>query len=43
MISCHEKKTEDAPWILDRFDDIKILRYEVPGFAELPLREKELI
>lgn len=29
MISCHEKKTEDAPWILDRFDDIKILRYEV--------------
>ena len=37
------KKTEDAPWILDRFDDIKILRYEVPGFAELPLREKELI
>ena len=42
-ISCHEKKTEDAPWILDRFDDIKILRYEVPGFAELPLREKELI
>ena len=43
MISCYEKKTEDAPWILDRFDDIKILRYEVPGFAELPLREKELI
>ena len=43
MISCHEKKTEDAPWILDRFDDIKILRYEVSGFAELPLREKELI
>lgn len=43
MISCHEKKTEDAPWILDRFDDIKILRYEVPGFAELPPREKELI
>lgn len=42
-VSCHEKKTEDAPWILDRFDDIKILRYEVPGFAELPLREKELI
>ena len=29
--------------ILDRFDDIKILRYEVSGFAELPLREKELI
>lgn len=43
MISCYEKKTEDAPWILDRFDDIKILRYEVPGFAELPLQEKELI
>lgn len=44
MISCHqEKEAADAPWILDRFDDVKVLRYEVPGFAELPLEEKELI
>lgn len=44
MISCQEKEAQtEAPWILDRFDDIKVLRYEVPGFAELPLEEKELI
>ena len=44
MISCQEKEAKtEAPWILDRFDDIKVLRYEVPGFAELPLEEKELI
>lgn len=43
MISCQDKKAADAPWILDRFDDIKIIRYEVPGFDELPLAEKELI
>lgn len=42
MISCHEKKTEDAPWILDRFDDIKILRYEVPGFADMRGRTKRI-
>lgn len=31
------------PWILDRFDDIRVLRYEVPGFEALPLDEKILI
>lgn len=31
------------PWILDRFDDIRVLRYEVPGFEALPLEEKILI
>lgn len=33
----------EAPWIVDRFDDIKVIRYEVPGFDELPLEEKELV
>ena len=33
----------EQPWIVDRFDDIKVIRYEVPGFEKLPLREKELI
>ena len=28
---------EQAPWIVDRFDDIKVIRYEVPGFEALPL------
>ncbi len=35
--------TETKQWIIDRFDDIRILRYEVPGFEALPLREKILI
>ncbi|MDE6779472.1 MAG: dipeptidyl peptidase 3 [Alistipes sp.] len=33
----------ETPWIVDRFDDIKVIRYEVPGFSELPLAEKELV
>ncbi len=31
------------PWILDRFDDARVLRYEVPGFESLPLNDKILI
>jgi dipeptidyl-peptidase-3 len=27
---------------VDRFADIEVLRYEVPGFDELSLREKKL-
>ncbi len=30
-------------WIVDRFDDVKVLRYEVDGFEELPLEEKLLV
>ncbi|MFI3247843.1 MAG: dihydrofolate reductase [Rikenellaceae bacterium] len=33
----------EQPWILDRFDDIRVLRYEVPGFETLPLEQKILI
>ena len=38
-----EQPSEQMPWILDKFDDIKVLRYEVPGFENLPLNQKELI
>lgn len=34
---------KEAPWIVDRFDDIKVIRYEVPGFEQLPLQEKLLV
>lgn len=43
LTSCGDTAGADAPWIVDRFDDIKVIRYEVPGFDELPLREKGLI
>ena len=42
LTSCGGSKGE-APWIVDRFDDIKVIRYEVPGFEQLPLEAKELI
>ncbi len=34
---------ENFAWIVDRFDDVKVLRYKVPGFENLSLREKELV
>ena len=51
LSSCGNKSAEaeqaidpaNAPWIVDRFDDIKVLRYEVPGFEQLPLNQKLLI
>ena len=33
----------EQPWIVDRFDDIKVIRYEVPGFDNLTLKEKEYV
>ncbi|HIS34250.1 MAG TPA: dihydrofolate reductase [Candidatus Avirikenella pullistercoris] len=32
----------DFKWQADRFDDIKVLRYQVPGFEKLTLRQKKL-
>lgn len=40
--ACCGQKSQ-GPWIVDRFDDIKVIRYEVPGFDQLPLEQKELI
>lgn len=40
--ACCSNESEQ-PWIVDRFDDIKVIRYEVPGFEQLPLEEKELV
>lgn len=43
LASCCDAPKADTPWIVDRFDDIKVIRYEVPGFDELPLEQKELV
>ena len=43
MTSCSEAQNVEQPWIVDRFDDIKVIRYEVPGFENLTLEEKELV
>ena len=37
------KKTEDFLFKTEQFADIKILRYQVPGFEELSLNQKELL
>lgn len=31
------------PWVVDRFADIEILRYKVPGFEDLSLQQKQYI
>ncbi len=33
----------DFQWTIDRFDDIKVMRYRVPGFEELGLEQKLFI
>ena len=45
LTACTNVETESAeqPWIVDRFDDIKVIRYEVPGFENLTLQEKEYV
>jgi dipeptidyl-peptidase-3 len=44
--SCSSPKEEcqqEQPWSVDRFADIEVLRYEVPGFESLSLQQKKLI
>lgn len=38
-----EKVGSDINYVVDRFADMQILRYKVPGFEKLTLRQKELI
>ena len=43
LTGCAPKAEQQNDWIVDRFDDIKVMRYEVPAFEQLPLNEKILI
>lgn len=45
LVDCKsEPQTEKQfDWVVDRFDDIKVLRYQVPDFDTLSLDEKKLI
>ncbi|PLX14421.1 MAG: dihydrofolate reductase, partial [Marinilabiliales bacterium] len=43
---CNEKapeQTEDFKYQIDRFADIRILRYQIPDFESLDLRQKKLL
>lgn len=46
MGACNDKGAQaetEFKWVVDRFDDIKVLKYQVPGFDELPLNDKVMI
>ena len=38
-----EAAAQEFKWQVDQFADLRILRYQVPGFEELPSAQKELI
>ncbi|MBI9068298.1 MAG: dihydrofolate reductase [Salinivirgaceae bacterium] len=39
----NKNEAEDFQYLLEQFADIKIMQYQVPGFEELSLQQKELI
>ena len=49
--SCKDKMVENQPveveqkfdYLVDQFADLKILRYQIPGFDEMTLKEKQLV
>jgi dipeptidyl-peptidase-3 len=49
MMSCktpapkEELKTDNFQYLIEQFADLKIMRYPLPGFDELNLKDKELI
>ena len=50
LISCKQKPTEttekpnnDFVYLVEQFADLKIMRYQVPGFEDLTLQQKELV
>jgi dipeptidyl-peptidase-3 len=42
-VALETKAPAEFQWQVDQFADLKILRYQVPGFDALPLNQKELI
>jgi len=38
-----EEKKDDFKYLLEQFADLKIMRYQVPGFDQLSLQQKELV
>lgn len=36
-------QNEDFDWVVDEFADIKILRYQIPGWENLSLKEQKLV
>ena len=44
LVSCSDKEAEkDFKYLMDEFADLKIMRYQVPGWDELTLQQKEYV
>ena len=46
MSSCvqsEKSEPKEFEYVVDRFADVEILRYQVPGFDDLSLKQKQLI
>lgn len=43
LFSCSGKKEENFKYSMDEFADIEVLRYQVPGWDELTLKQKEYV
>ena len=43
VTSCNNTDTAEFAWEVDKFDDIRVLRYTVPEFESLPIEQKELL
>ena len=44
LFSCsNEKKETEFSHFVEQFADVKVLRYKIPGFEELTLKEKKLV
>ncbi len=48
LLACGTKKVsdeavDDFDYVVDQFADVQILRYQVPGFEELSLQQREMI
>ncbi len=39
----NKKQSEDFNYVLEQFADLRILRYQVPGFDDLSLKQKKLL
>lgn len=37
------QKPQEFRWTVDRFADVKVMRYQVPGFEDLSVRQKKLV
>lgn len=46
MVACNgemKEKTDEFKWQTEQFADLRILRYQIPGWDELTLKQKELV